>query len=216
MKLLLGLASLGLASAVSAATKVSYDGWKVYRVNVGSNAAEFSKLVNDVGLETWKGKPASSAVVDVMVSPSQLEAFEKAAEGLQVNLMHDNLGQSISTEAAFPVYTGIYPSNDFHMKRGANIHLAKRDIGISPYAAPNSTWFDSYHSIADHMQFIKDLAASYPDNAEVISAGKSTEGRDIVGIHIYGSKNNTKPGVVWHGTVHAREWITTMVCKEHP
>jgi hypothetical protein len=36
------LASLGLASAASVAKKVSYDDWKVYRVNVGSNAAKIT------------------------------------------------------------------------------------------------------------------------------------------------------------------------------
>ena len=62
------------------------------------------------------------------------------------------------------------------------------------------------------MQWITDLAAAYPNNAEVISAGKSVEGRDIKGIHIWGSGGKgSKKGVVWHGTVHAREWITTMV-----
>jgi hypothetical protein len=89
--------------------------------------------------------------------------------------------------------------------------MAADDMSI--YAAPNSTWFDAYHPIADHMQFLKDLAASYPGNAETFVAGKSHEGRDIAGIHIWGSGGKgSKPGVVWHGTVHAREWITTMVC----
>lgn len=83
----------------------------------------------------------------------------------------------------------------------------------SVYAAPNSTWFDAYHPIADHYSFIDDLAASYADNAETFVAGKSHDGRDIKGIHIYGSEGKgSKPGIVWHGTVHAREWITTMVC----
>src|SRR5689334_20619693 len=54
-------------------------------------------------------------------------------------------------------------------------------------AAPNATWFSSYHSIADHGQFLKDLAAAYPNNAEIFSAGKSVEGRDLTGIHIWGS-----------------------------
>jgi carboxypeptidase A4 len=36
------LASLGLASTASVAKKVSYDDWKVYRVNVGSNAAKIT------------------------------------------------------------------------------------------------------------------------------------------------------------------------------
>jgi hypothetical protein len=108
MKLLtLGLASVGLAAAASVTTKANYDDWKVYRVNVGNNNAKFSKVVSDIGLETWKGKADSSSVVDVMVAPSQLQAWTKAAKQFQVELMHENLGQSISAEADFPEYAGI-------------------------------------------------------------------------------------------------------------
>jgi carboxypeptidase A4 len=90
--------------------------------------------------------------------------------------------------------------------RGAN--------DVSAAAAPNATWFNSYHSIADHFQWLKDLAAAYPSNAEVFVAGKSLEGRDIQGIHIWGSGGKgSKKGVVWHSTVHAREWITTMTVE---
>jgi carboxypeptidase A4 len=79
-------------------------------------------------------------------------------------------------------------------------------------AAPNATWFNSYHSLADHNQWINDLVAAYPSNSEVVSAGKSLEGRDIKGIHIWGSGGKgSQKAVVWHSTVHAREWITTMV-----
>lgn len=119
MKLLtLGLASLGLTSAASITTKVNYDGWKAYRVNVGDDNAKFSKVVSDIGLETWKGRADSSAVVDVVVAPSQLEAFEKAAKELNVELMHDNLGESIAAEADFPVYAGIYPPELVHLDGG--------------------------------------------------------------------------------------------------
>lgn len=68
--------------------------------------------------------------------------------------------------------------------------------------------------MTDHFQWLKDLAAAYPSNAEVFVAGKSLEGRDIQGIHIWGSGGKgSKKGIVWHGTVHAREWITTMTVE---
>ncbi|KAF2748078.1 carboxypeptidase A1 precursor [Sporormia fimetaria CBS 119925] len=196
MKLLpWALASFGAASAVSVASKVSYDGWKVFRVNVGSKHTQFRELVNAIGLETWKGKPGGSQVVDVMVAPSQLAAWETAAGDFEFDLMHDNLGKSISVEGQFPVYTANAASDE-------------------PYAAPENTWFDTYHPIADHMQFLGDLAASHPNNSEVFVAGLSHEGRDIKGIHIWGNGGKgSKPAVVWHGTVHAREWVTTMVVE---
>ena len=74
-------------------------------------------------------------------------------------------------------------------------------------------WFDSYHSYADHLAFLDDLVTQFPRNARIVSAGQSFEGRDIKGIHIFGSSGaGHKPAIIWHGTVHAREWIATMVC----
>lgn len=182
------LASLGLVSAATVTKKVSYDDWKVYRVNVGSNSEKFQGVVNKLKLETWKGKPATSEVVDVMVPPTQIKDFESSTAGIQTAVMHENLGLSMADEDVFSVYAA--------------------------GAAPNSTWFNSYHSINDHMQWISDLAAAYPSNSEVISAGKSLQGRDIKGIHIWGSGGKgSQKAVVWHGTVHAREWITTMVVE---
>jgi len=108
----LTLASLGLASAASIATKVSYDGWQVYRVTVGDNKAKLKSVVNRLQLETWKGKIDSSAVVDVVVPPSQVDAF--AASGLNSKLLHDDLGLSIADETSFGVYAaGIAPWHTF-------------------------------------------------------------------------------------------------------
>ncbi|KAI8931370.1 hypothetical protein NX059_011704 [Plenodomus lindquistii] len=184
------LASLGLTSAATVAKKVSYDDWKVYRVNVGSNTAKFNDVVSKLKLEIWKGKPDSSDIVDVVVPPTQISAFEASTADIQTKVMHENLGLSIADE-----------STDAFAIAAAG-------------AAPSATWFNAYHSIADHQQWVSDLAAAYPNNAEVISAGKSVEGRDIKGIHIWGNGGKgSKKGVVWHGTVHAREWITTMVVE---
>ena len=80
-------------------------------------------------------------------------------------------------------------------------------------AVASSSWFDSYHSYDDHLTFLDDLVAQFPNNAKIVSAGRSVEGRDIKGIHIFGSSGpGRKPAVIWHGTVHAREWIATMAC----
>jgi len=78
----------------------------------------------------------------------------------------------------------------------------------------NSTWFNSYHPYNDHLQFINDLASKNPSNAEVVTSGKSLQGNAITGIHFWGSAGKgKKPAIVLHGTVHAREWIASMVSK---
>jgi hypothetical protein len=60
-------------------------------------------------------------------------------------------------------------------------------------------WFDSYHPYPEHLAFLNDL-------------GATVEGRVITGINIFGaSGSGKKPAIIWHGNVHAREWITSMV-----
>ncbi|CAI6340827.1 unnamed protein product [Periconia digitata] len=189
--LAVSLATIGLASAAAVESKVDYSGWKVFRVNVGEDSTKLASIVDTLQLETWKGKVATSKVVDLVVPPTQIEEFEASAKDINKEVMHEDLGASIESEEIIETYAA-----------------------AAAAAAPNATWFNAYHSIADHTQWIKDLAAAYPSNAEVISAGKSLEGRDITGIHIWGAGGKgSQKGVVWHGTVHAREWITTMVVE---
>ncbi|EEY22980.1 carboxypeptidase A4 [Verticillium alfalfae VaMs.102] len=54
----------------------------------------------------------------------------------------------------------------------------------------------------------RDLHAAFPDNSEIYTAGESLEGRPIKGIHLWGRDGPGKhEAIIWHGTVHAREWI---------
>ncbi|KAF2807181.1 uncharacterized protein BDZ99DRAFT_465111 [Mytilinidion resinicola] len=185
--LTLALASAALASAVSVPAKITYDGFKVYRVSVGSNVAAVKSIMSKLQLESWTGRPKANGFVDLMVPPTQVENFEADTADLSIQLMHEDLGLSIADEGQVSVYAA---------------------------GSANATWFNAYHPIADHTQFLKDLQASYPSNSEIISAGKSNSGRDLTGIHIWGSGGKgSKKAIVWHGNVHAREWITSMVVE---
>ncbi len=87
---------------------------------------------------------------------------------------------------------------------------------LSAVGSANKTWFNSYHAYSDHLQFLSDLQSQFPANTEIVSSGKSLNGNAITGIHIFGSAGKGKrPAVVFHGTVHAREWISTMVGGEN-
>lgn len=96
------------------------------------------------------------------------------------------------------------------MVRNAHFHVST--LTVSAAGAPNSTWFNSYHAYADHLQYLNDLASTYSKNAKVVTSGNSLQGNPITGLHIFGSSGGgKKPAVVLHGTVHAREWIASMV-----
>ena len=78
----------------------------------------------------------------------------------------------------------------------------------------NSTYFNSYHSYNDHLQFLRDLVAAHSTQSEIVQIGNSLEGRPITGVRLWGSSGKgTKPVVLIHGTVHAREWITGMTVE---
>ncbi|KAK9778416.1 hypothetical protein SCAR479_04818 [Seiridium cardinale] len=123
--------------------------------------------------------------VDVAVSPEQLAAFE--ALSLETHVMHDNLGSSIATES----------SSTTKWKRQAD----------------DPSWFDSYHDYEDHIQYFTDIQATYPNNTEAISSGYSYQNRSIYGLHLWGADGPGKPAVLYHGTVHAREWIAAPVVE---
>ncbi|KAK1989830.1 zinc carboxypeptidase, partial [Colletotrichum falcatum] len=102
---------------------------------------------------------------------------------MNVTTMHEDLGASIAEESAFAAYAA---------------------------GSANATWFGSYHAYADHLDYLDDLVASYPGNAAIVTSGKSLQGNAITGIHIHGATKGSKPAVVLHSTVHAREWVSTM------
>ncbi|KAK1961203.1 zinc carboxypeptidase [Colletotrichum sublineola] len=188
MKSLATLSALvAAASAASIAVEspepVSYDGTKVFRVSVGDEVDRVNDIVNKLQLSTWKGAPRAGAFADIVVPAADVGAFETEIAGMNVTTMHEDLGASIAEESTFSVYAA---------------------------GSADATWFNSYHAYADHLKFLNDLVASYPKNAEIVTSGKSLQGNAITGIHIYGTSKGTKPAVVFHSTVHAREWISTM------
>lgn len=109
---LLALISLGSA-AVLQPRKVSYDGFKVIRIPVGTDASKMTEIVSRLGLKTWTGAPRAGAFADIVVPPAQIAAFEKETEGMEAATMHEDLGVSIAKESDFDIYAGkLYRSGD--------------------------------------------------------------------------------------------------------
>jgi murein tripeptide amidase MpaA len=132
--------------------------------------------------------------LDISISGDQIAKFEGL--GLDHTLMHDDLGASISAERT-GVEGGIGGGG-----RGPRIR--------------QSEWFDSYHPYADHVQFFKDLHSSFPNTSDIISQGSSIQNRDLYALKLFGSGgtgNGTKEAIIFHGNVHAREWITSMTVE---
>ncbi|KAJ0290089.1 hypothetical protein Brms1b_000187 [Colletotrichum noveboracense] len=161
--------------------KVNYDGYHVYRVSAANAPSDLqSRLVSFPSIDLKK-------FIEVAVPPNDIGGFE--ALGLESQLLSNDLGNQIRKESRVINATPL-------TKRGG---------------LPSLSWFDSYHSYDDHVQYWKDLHAAFPNNSQWLDIGSSYEGRNIFGLKLWGGKPaENKPIVLWHGTVHAREWITTM------
>ena len=197
MKFLAG--TLALASLAAAAEPlgpldprgdpVTYDGYHVYRVQA-NHPREIEAL--EARLD---GYPImhSRDTLEVAVPAHEVRSFESL--GLGARLMSRDLGQQIREEAKAPSYR----RRDLH-RRG--------DL-------PDLSWFETYHAYEDHLDFWDDLVEAFPGNSEKVYLGPSYEGRDIDAFYFYGDEgdNEEKPVLLWHGTVHAREWISTMVSE---
>lgn len=103
MKLSLNLISafLGVASvALALPPKVTYDGVKVFRIDIGNSpdqVASFKDLVSKLDLALWG---ADSTHVDLEVPKNKLTAFRQGIENFVVSEMHKDLGASIRAESA--------------------------------------------------------------------------------------------------------------------
>ncbi|KAH0432405.1 zinc carboxypeptidase [Colletotrichum camelliae] len=191
MKLANFLAVLSPLVAASAVTitgsnaprdaKVNYDGYHVYRVSTANAPSDLqSRLVSFPSIDLKE-------FIEVAVPPNDIGDFESL--GLDTQLLSNDLGNQIREESRVINSTPL-------TKRGG---------------LPSLSWFDSYHSYDDHVQYWKDLHAAFPNNSQWLDIGSSFEGRNIFGLKLWGGKPaENKPIVLWHGTVHAREWITTM------
>ncbi|PVG02519.1 hypothetical protein CPB86DRAFT_811574 [Serendipita vermifera] len=182
-----------------------YMGVKVVRIPTGPSVESLHKLnqlVTSLNLERWTTVPTVNSHLDVEVPSATYITFMSAAQQIlnkagilePIRIMHEDLGQSILEESKVP--NGFYKAS----KQGSSL------------ATP--AWFNSYHAYAVHLMFLSDLAAAYPNNARLVTGGTSVEGRDIIGINIFGSSGSgTKPAIIWHSNVHAREWISSMVTE---
>ncbi|EFE34076.1 uncharacterized protein ARB_07027 [Trichophyton benhamiae CBS 112371] len=190
MRSVLSLALLA-ANVVTAAVVAPFDysGYKVIRVPTQKdNVKEVQRIITDLNLDTWKYPKSEGQNADIVVPPSQISSFMERISGMNIEMMHEDLGLSIRNETSFEAYSAGY--------------------------APDINWFKSYHSYQDHLSYLQDLQGLFRTRSEYVDAGKSHEGRTIPALHIWGSGGkNSKPAIIFHGTIHAREWITTMVTE---
>lgn len=85
-------------------------------------------------------------------------------------------------------------------------------IASSWVSETGAQWYDNYKSLAQYNARMDEMLSDHPTLASPISIGTTHEGREIRGLRITGngSSHVAKKAVVFHGLIHAREWIAGM------
>ena len=81
--------------------------------------------------------------------------------------------------------------------------------------AKYTEYFTKYHTVDDINSFLDKLANDFPQLTQLVSIGKTFEGREQRGIRIHspGATLIKKKEFVFHGGQHAREWIGPAVVQ---
>lgn len=93
------------------------------------------------------------------------------------------------------------------------VHALMASVILATVASEvNAQWYNNYKSVAQYNARMDQMISDHPDLATPISIGTSHEGRDIRGLRITGNGSSSvaKKAVVFHGLIHAREWIAGM------
>jgi murein tripeptide amidase MpaA len=122
-------------------------------------------------------------VVDYVIPPESMRSLEES--GIAFVVIDENIQDDIDAERA--------------------------RLAAAGRADPRGdTWFEDFKNFDDIIAKLEAMAQDRPDLASLIDIGDSIEGRDIWAIRITGPGDD-KPGVLYDGTQHAREWISPMV-----
>ncbi|KAK6507866.1 hypothetical protein TWF481_006288 [Arthrobotrys musiformis] len=187
-----------LASAAVIPDKViTYDGYRVVRISTHGRGQAIERQLKTLNAVQYNFDTKER--IEIAIAPEDLPKFEKMK--LEYEVIDEDLGASIIAEGGFSPASA-----------GRRIFSTLEEL--TPAAFPDLSWFNAYHTFAEHQQWLVDIQAGFTQNSELIEVGRSFEDKPINGIHLWGKGGkDSKPAVLWHGTVHAREWISAMVVE---
>ncbi|KAJ3010057.1 UNVERIFIED_CONTAM: Carboxypeptidase A4, partial [Siphonaria sp. JEL0065] len=175
-----------LASALSVlAVDSRYRGDKLVQFQVTTQAqVDLLKTANQWGYDTWTHSGTHLGTVDVRVPSKVVDTLSTI--GIPYKVLVDDLQTIVDAERE-------------HMDKNSEpLHRAVVSGNVSDLSA--ATIFSDWQSYATLSAYI----ASLPGVTQLPSAGKTYQGQDV-NAYKFGSGPY---GVVYHGGIHAREWIS--------
>lgn len=101
-----------------------------------------------------------------------------------------------------------YGDIDKFKARGIDFRIIGSESRLNPPL--KSGYIGEYHTYAETVSLLHELASRYPDKARVFSIGKSVEGRDlwVIKVSDQAESETAEPKILITGCHHAREWIS--------
>ncbi|XP_061400260.1 carboxypeptidase B1-like [Musca vetustissima] len=184
--------ALGAIVALSSASGIAYDGYKIFEV-VPQTQEQLDFLFDLSKYEEFYDflalKKIPNHVARVMVNPNEEENFLTSLDSLNLSyrVLNENVGKTIERE----------------------FQLSKLKRNLAPFSGKGRLSTERYYSHAEINAYIEDLAERYPERVVVQQVGKSYEGRDMKTITITNGDGRKMKNVIFmDGGFHAREWIS--------
>ncbi|KAG0337778.1 hypothetical protein BG004_007497 [Podila humilis] len=201
------------ALALPAALPATFDNHRVVRINVQTEEqlALLSANEDALAFDYFTHHKAVGSTVDIRIPPSSFAQFE--ALKLPYSTLISNLQTVIEQERQEDKkYQALWKNRLTEAKKQLTT-VPNGERRVAPaggeFTIAADVWFNGYHTFADHQAWLQALISNNPSKASGFSAGNSFQGRAQNGVKIGTGPNH----VVFHGTQHAREWITTMVVE---
>lgn len=188
-----GLSLAGLALTILSADPVraegsgDLDGYKIVHVVLQAQAE--LDAIEGMGV-TVLNCCSGVGPLDLLVSPDQRRDLER--RGIAYAVRNDNVRAFVERER-LPATNAVAAGDPF------------------------SDYFLSYHPYGDAatvgsiVWYMNELVARYPGLVSMVNMGTTVEGRTIWGLLVTNQATTNKPGVLYFGAEHAREWITTTI-----
>jgi uncharacterized protein (TIGR03382 family) len=175
------------ATAGGAPAAVRYDGDRLVRA-WPRDAAELTALL-DLASDVWTER-VGVGPLDVRVAARDMPALDVSGIAYEVRIA--DVQAAVDAEAS---------------RLGLGIASAP---GALPASAQSPEWFADFRDLPAIETFVDTLAADHPGLVAIEAVGESLEGRPIRALRI-GTPAPGKTGVLYTGTMHAREWLSPMV-----
>ncbi|KAL1516707.1 hypothetical protein ABEB36_000584 [Hypothenemus hampei] len=163
-----------------------FDNHTLYRISPKTKEmVQFLKNMEELAYSTgynfFSGVHQEGVPVDILVPPKELEKFKEILE-------HDDIdGVLLNT----------------------NIQEAIDNEGVSAEVGASNFGWNRYHTYDEISQWLREMVFNYDDKLTLLNAGRTFEGRDILGVKLEIGNRRNRRAVFIEVNIHAREWVTS-------